>query len=230
MALAAPDMAAGRRLAHDLSAAPRPHPAAAAAAAPQEAVLPSAMLHPTLRTVTAAPVLSEAGAVTFGETTSSPSLSMSAAGPSETSPATPRTLSASPATTMPAMTMRAKEAPLARPLNKGGLSLTLQPAELGRLEIGVDLADDRLRLTIAAERASTVDLMRRHDTALQQLLGEAGFDAPDVSIELGHRHDQHPDADTPEGPVQAMAYPNDAMAAGAGLAARDPLALLDLRL
>ncbi len=57
----------------------------------------------------------------------------------------------------------------------GRLDLQLDPPELGRIEIVLEIADQGLRATLAAERPATGDLIRRHGEMLLQQLQDAGF-------------------------------------------------------
>lgn len=66
----------------------------------------------------------------------------------------------------------------------GRIELRLDPPELGRIEIGLDITDDGLRASVSAERAATGDLLRRHADMLLRHLAEAGF--TDIDLSFGH--------------------------------------------
>lgn len=62
------------------------------------------------------------------------------------------------------------------------VALRLDPPELGRIDIGMDLRDQTLRVTISTERASTGDLIRRHADQLISDFADAGFSGIDLSF------------------------------------------------
>ena len=62
------------------------------------------------------------------------------------------------------------------------VELSLDPPELGRIEIQMDLGETGLKATLSAERTATGDLIRRQSELLQQQLSEAGFS--DVDLEF----------------------------------------------
>lgn len=64
----------------------------------------------------------------------------------------------------------------------GTIDLMLDPPELGRIEIVLELSDNNLRATLNSERASTGDLIRRHATMLAQHFEDAGFENVDLSF------------------------------------------------
>lgn len=67
--------------------------------------------------------------------------------------------------------------------NGGIVDVLLDPPELGRVEILMELSDQGLRATLSAERQATVDLMRRHLDLLAQHFEDAGFS--DVDLDFG---------------------------------------------
>ena len=60
------------------------------------------------------------------------------------------------------------------------IDLSLDPPELGRIEIQMEIAEMGLRATLAAERPGTTDMIRRQSELLIQQFDEAGFS--DVSL------------------------------------------------
>lgn len=62
------------------------------------------------------------------------------------------------------------------------IDLTLDPPELGRIEIQMEVAESGMRATLAAERAATGEIIRRQAELLIQQLDDAGFN--DVSLEF----------------------------------------------
>lgn len=71
------------------------------------------------------------------------------------------------------------------------IELTLDPPELGRIEIQMEVAELGMRATLAAERPLTGDLIRRHSDQLAHQLDEAGFNDVDLSFqEFGAGSDQ----------------------------------------
>ncbi|MBB5690541.1 flagellar hook-length control protein FliK [Roseomonas alkaliterrae] len=114
------------------------------------------------------------------------------------------------------------------------LAVTLEPAELGRVEISVERADGAAEVRILAERPETLALLQRDQRELDRALGQAGI-APEerrLSFALaergagdggagqpGHRH-----GEGRRGPL-AAAPPEAPAAAGP---ARRPLSLIDL--
>lgn len=75
----------------------------------------------------------------------------------------------------------------------GVVEIMLDPPELGRIEISMELADQTLRATISVERGGTSDLLRRHLDLLQQQFAEAGFDQIDLGFGTFRGGDQDND-------------------------------------
>lgn len=65
----------------------------------------------------------------------------------------------------------------------GVVDLTLEPPELGRIEIALEIGDKGIRATLIAERPWTGDLLRRHAEMLSQEFQDAGF--ADVDLDFG---------------------------------------------
>lgn len=58
------------------------------------------------------------------------------------------------------------------------LSIRLNPAELGRIDVKMELGQDgRMTLSVAADRQETLDQLQRNVRDLERSLNEAGFDA-----------------------------------------------------
>lgn len=62
------------------------------------------------------------------------------------------------------------------------IELSLDPPELGRVEIQMDVAEVGLKATLSAERPGTGDLIRRQAEILLQQLNEAGFSDVDLNF------------------------------------------------
>ena len=73
----------------------------------------------------------------------------------------------------------------------GRLEVTLDPPELGRVEISIEVADQSLRATIAADRPITGDLIRRHLDLLHEQFRDAGF--ADVELSYSGEHGNGPE-------------------------------------
>lgn len=70
------------------------------------------------------------------------------------------------------------------------IELRLDPPELGRLEISLEIVDQSVRATVAADRTGTHDLLRRHADMLLAQLQQAGFS--DVDLRFGGEHHRAP--------------------------------------
>ena len=66
---------------------------------------------------------------------------------------------------------------------KGRFEIALSPAELGRVEMVLQDSDNRLTLTVFAERPETMDLIRRNLGLLAQEMRDLGFNG--LSLQLG---------------------------------------------
>ena len=76
--------------------------------------------------------------------------------------------------------------------NGGVVNLMLDPPELGRVEIVMEIAEQGVRATLTAERQATGDMIRRHAEMLAQQFQDAGFDDIDLAF---HDHHAFGDAD-----------------------------------
>ncbi|KPQ07019.1 MAG: Flagellar hook-length control protein [Rhodobacteraceae bacterium HLUCCA12] len=68
-------------------------------------------------------------------------------------------------------------------LGKGRFELSLSPGELGKVDMWLHDSDNRLTLTVNAERPETMDLIRRHIGLLEQELRQMGLGS--LSLQLG---------------------------------------------
>lgn len=64
----------------------------------------------------------------------------------------------------------------------GKLDIRLDPPELGRLSVRITGTDDTVNAVVAADRAETQDLLRRHADMLQRALRDAGYS--DVTLDF----------------------------------------------
>ncbi len=62
------------------------------------------------------------------------------------------------------------------------IDVTLDPPELGRIEIMLDFAENGIRASLAAERQATGDLLKRHSDILSEHFEKAGFSDVDLSF------------------------------------------------
>lgn len=79
----------------------------------------------------------------------------------------------------------------------GRIEVMLDPPDLGKVEIAIEVADQSLRATVSADRHSTGDLIRRHLDVLSEQFREAGFDNVDLSYSGrgGHSYGASSDLD-----------------------------------
>lgn len=137
-------------------------------------------------------VLRGAGAMNTGQApgASEPAPPGQPAGPAQTATTAP----ASPAAgTAPAERAVIRQITAAVPPGTppGRIELTLDPPELGRVEISIDVADQSLRASLSAERQATGDLIRRHLELLNAQFREAGFS--DVELSYSGQRDGRQD-------------------------------------
>ena len=68
------------------------------------------------------------------------------------------------------------------------INIRLHPAELGRVQVRLDVADDgHVRALVTAERAETLDLMQRDPRGLERALQEAGLKTDSGSLSFNLR-------------------------------------------
>ena len=72
------------------------------------------------------------------------------------------------------------------------ISIRLHPAELGRLQVKLEVADDgHVRALITAERAETLDLMQRDPRGLERALQDAGLKTDSSSLSFTLQDEQN---------------------------------------
>lgn len=75
------------------------------------------------------------------------------------------------------------------------VSIRLNPAELGRIDVQMELGQDgRMTLSVAADRPETLDQLQRHVRDLERALNDAGFDAGAGDLNFSLRQ-QNPSGD-----------------------------------
>jgi len=93
------------------------------------------------------------------------------------------------------------------------LSVTLEPAELGRVEISVERNGEAAQVRILAERPETLALLQRDQAEIERSLTQAGLAAEGRSVALGlagqqagsgSGHDRRGGARAPRGHGTAM--------------------------
>jgi hypothetical protein len=113
----------------------------------------------------------------------------------------------------------------------GRIEVQLDPPELGRVEILLDMSDNRLRATVVAERPAIGEMMRRHADILLGQLQQAGF--VDIDLQFGRGHPDPrwgaPPHPRPSGD-RADARPDSGYAAPDSYSPRHAVDGLDLRL
>ena len=91
------------------------------------------------------------------------------------------------------------------------ISLKLYPAELGRIDVRVELADDGvLRAVITADKSDTLELLQRDARGLERALQEAGLKTDSGSLSFDLRGDGYEANDTDE------TQPHETESGGAG--------------
>jgi hypothetical protein len=109
----------------------------------------------------------------------------------------------------------------------GEVSVQLNPAELGEVRMTLQTDGDVLRVTLEAQRAETLDLLRRHVADLAGELRAAGYDA--TRFEFG-RQGRGTGGHTAGGDPGAARGPETAAAGGVATLARPLTAGRDLDL
>ncbi|MFN3955586.1 MAG: flagellar hook-length control protein FliK [Pararhodobacter sp.] len=113
---------------------------------------------------------------------------------------------------------------------KGRFEIALSPAELGRVEMVLQDSDNRLTLTVFAERPETMDLIRRNLGLLAQEMRDLGFAG--LSLQLGGQGDRPAQGNNarPDLPLAASAPEPGTPATARRLASELASDHLDLRL
>lgn len=111
------------------------------------------------------------------------------------------------------------------------VEISLNPQELGRVRISLSTQDAGLNMTIMAERAETLDLMRRHIDQLAQEFRELGYG--DVSFNFGQSGNERPQEDSQAVPGYSVAPDETGAATRTAASSPRPVATvtgLDLRI
>jgi hypothetical protein len=113
--------------------------------------------------------------------------------------------------------------------NGGVVEVFLDPPELGRVEIVMEIAEKGVRAVLAAERPSTGDLIRRYSDLLQQQLEDAGF--ADVDLDFAQQDTDGQDFNFGAGPTTTdLPLDSSASDAVAPTRRKAQAGLVDLRL
>jgi flagellar hook-length control protein FliK len=96
-------------------------------------------------------------------------------------------------------------------------TLALEPANLGRITIALQVRDGRLEAVLRAEKVETLGVLEAHMPELRAMLEQSGIDAKNIDLGLGSEDDA-PGADTSA---------SDGSGSNAGGAAHDPFDLED---
>ena len=161
----------------------------AAGVDPVKQSMPKLKTPPTLRW---APPLEGAPVAMDIDALEGPPLVDRAGAPQGIAPVEPRAQSVAPpaALSPPALARIASDIASHAP---GEIDVTLSPKELGTLKFRMTLQDGGLVVLITADRAETVDLVRRHVTLLEEALAGQGFTGVDIGFSRGgHPRDQQP--------------------------------------
>ncbi|MFT6557079.1 flagellar hook-length control protein FliK [Sneathiella sp.] len=76
------------------------------------------------------------------------------------------------------------------------LKIQLNPAELGRVDIKLEIAQDgRILAAIAADNQDSLDLLQQDSKALEKALQDAGFETSEDSLSFSLNQQQHQDRD-----------------------------------
>lgn len=76
------------------------------------------------------------------------------------------------------------------------ISIQLKPAELGRVDVKMEMTHDgRIATVVTAEKQDTLDLLRRDSSELQKALADAGLNSGDMEFNLKGQEQQTADAE-----------------------------------
>lgn len=117
----------------------------------------------------------------------------------------------------------------------GQVDVALNPPELGRMRISLDMFDGGVVISVSAEKPETMELIRRHIDQLEQELKALGYDSLAFSFGSGEPSDRDlgpppepgsgtaaPDAPSPDAlPIRGAAHPGSV---------RDARGRIDIRL
>lgn len=80
------------------------------------------------------------------------------------------------------------------------ISIQLKPAELGRVDVKLEMTSDgRVMTVVTAEKQDTLDLLRRDSSELQRALQDAGLQAGDMEFNLKGEEQQSADGENADG-------------------------------
>ncbi|MDA8637464.1 flagellar hook-length control protein FliK [Rhodospirillales bacterium] len=80
------------------------------------------------------------------------------------------------------------------------ISIQLKPAELGRVDVKLEMTGDgRVMTVVTAEKQDTLDLLRRDSSELQRALQDAGLQAGDMEFNLKGEEQQSADGENADG-------------------------------
>jgi len=104
---------------------------------------------------------------------------------------------------------------VARAINDGldQIKIRLHPANLGRVEVKLELAPDgRVSATVIADKSDTLDMLQRDSRALERALQDAGLRTDSESLSFGLRGEQDDEAGkSGEGDQQADGQNDDGL-------------------
>lgn len=112
--------------------------------------------------------------------------------------------------------------------NGGVIDLMLDPPELGRIEILIELSDKNLRATLSADRSGTSDMIRRHAEDLMQQFADAGFG--NIDLNFADQRQSSKDSDDPWVPTNQSSEAGPAKETANGLISINTHGRVDLRL
>jgi flagellar hook-length control protein FliK len=75
--------------------------------------------------------------------------------------------------------------------NDNKISIQLNPSELGRLEIRLDINNSKNNISITADKASTLDMLQRDSRNIERILTDVGIKADASSLSFSLSHGQH---------------------------------------
>ena len=93
------------------------------------------------------------------------------------------------------------------------ISIQLKPAELGRVDVKMEMTHDgRVMTVVTAEKQDTLDLLRRDSSELQKALADAGLNSGDMEFNLKGQEQQTADAqgDGKDAPASAEVEADEA--------------------
>jgi hypothetical protein len=113
----------------------------------------------------------------------------------------------------------------------GRVEVTLRPEELGRVSLSFHGDGGAMTVSLSADRADTLDLLRRNIAVLEQELRDLGYDSLDFAFGDGGARDDQPDArNAPLGPDEVATIDDAAPDSPRTPRATRPGGGMDLRL